>query len=273
MSCPRVSSTAPRHPRNPGSCWWSRPPPGIPAKSPTRQSLRRIGAHGCTCRLGRPLRPERPNTIERMRVCPLKRKRPEEMPTEILMPALSPTMEEGKLAKWLVTEGQTIKPGDIIAEIETDKATMEVEAVDEGKVSKLLIPAGTEGVKVNTPIAVLDGEAALQPCRPNVASPRREAHASPAALRGRVRGRGQARQLRHRHRGSAPPQPPPQARSEIAPGTETVIADHARGAARCHGRGDAARPRRVPDGRGGGAVPGRLQDQPGPARGVRRPSA
>src|SRR5450432_799231 len=82
------------------------------------------------------------------------------MPTEILMPALSPTMEEGKLAKWLVKEGQTIKAGDVIAEIETDKATMEVEASDEGKVSKLLIPAGTEGVKVNTPIAVLDGDAA-----------------------------------------------------------------------------------------------------------------
>src|SRR5262245_61496793 len=82
------------------------------------------------------------------------------MSTEILMPALSPTMEEGKLAKWLVKEGQTIKPGDIIAELETDKATMEVEAVDEGKVSKLLIAEGTEGVKVNTPIAVLDGEAA-----------------------------------------------------------------------------------------------------------------
>ena len=79
------------------------------------------------------------------------------MPTEILMPALSPTMEEGKLAKWLVKEGQQVKPGDILAEIETDKATMEVEAVDEGKVSKLLVPAGTEGVKVNTPIAVLDG--------------------------------------------------------------------------------------------------------------------
>ena len=80
------------------------------------------------------------------------------MPTEILMPALSPTMEEGKLAKWLVKEGQTIKPGDIIAEIETDKATMEVEAVDEGKVSKLLISEGTERVKVNTPIAVLLAE-------------------------------------------------------------------------------------------------------------------
>jgi pyruvate dehydrogenase E1 component beta subunit len=85
------------------------------------------------------------------------------MPTEILMPALSPTMEEGKLAKWLVAEGQTVKAGDIIAEIETDKATMEVEAVDEGKVSKLLVAEGTEGVKVNTPIAVLDGDGASQP--------------------------------------------------------------------------------------------------------------
>jgi pyruvate dehydrogenase E1 component beta subunit len=79
------------------------------------------------------------------------------MPTDILMPALSPTMEEGKLARWLVKEGQLIKPGDIIAEIETDKATMEVEATDEGKVAKLLVAEGTEGVRVNTPIAVLDG--------------------------------------------------------------------------------------------------------------------
>jgi pyruvate dehydrogenase E2 component (dihydrolipoamide acetyltransferase) len=80
------------------------------------------------------------------------------MPTEILMPALSPTMEEGKLAKWLVKEGQTIKAGDVIAEIETDKATMEVEATDEGKVGALLVAEGTEGVKVNTPIATLLGE-------------------------------------------------------------------------------------------------------------------
>ena len=89
------------------------------------------------------------------------------MPTEILMPALSPTMEEGKLAKWLVKEGQTVKAGDIIAEIETDKATMEVEAVDEGKVGKLLVAEGTEGVKVNTPIAVLlaEGESAGAPHR------------------------------------------------------------------------------------------------------------
>ena len=77
------------------------------------------------------------------------------MATNILMPALSPTMEEGKLAKWLVKEGDTVKSGDILAEIETDKATMEFEAVDEGRIGKILVPEGSEGVKVNAPIAVL----------------------------------------------------------------------------------------------------------------------
>ncbi len=84
------------------------------------------------------------------------------MATEILMPALSPTMEEGTLAKWLVKEGDTVSAGDILAEIETDKATMEFEAVDEGTVGKILVTEGSEGVKVNTPIAVLleEGESA-----------------------------------------------------------------------------------------------------------------
>jgi len=77
------------------------------------------------------------------------------MATEILMPALSPTMEEGTLAKWLVKEGDTVASGDILAEIETDKATMEFEAFDEGVIGKIMVPEGTEGVKVNTPIAVL----------------------------------------------------------------------------------------------------------------------
>ncbi|APG84329.1 dihydrolipoyllysine-residue acetyltransferase component of pyruvate dehydrogenase complex [Sinorhizobium americanum CCGM7] len=82
------------------------------------------------------------------------------MPINITMPALSPTMEEGNLAKWLVKEGDKVKSGDVIAEIETDKATMEVEAVDEGTVARIVVPAGTEGVKVNALIAVLaaDGE-------------------------------------------------------------------------------------------------------------------
>mgnify|MGYP006231760211 CR=1 FL=1 len=77
------------------------------------------------------------------------------MTIEILMPALSPTMEEGTLSKWLVNEGDSISSGDLIAEIETDKATMEVEAVDDGKIGQLLVAEGTEGVKVNTPIALL----------------------------------------------------------------------------------------------------------------------
>ena len=101
------------------------------------------------------------------------------MPTEILMPALSPTMEEGTLAKWLVKEGDTVKSGDLLAEIETDKATMEFEAVDEGVIGKLLIAAGTEGVKVNTAIAVLlaEGESADTPV---VAKPAPDAAAAPA---------------------------------------------------------------------------------------------
>src|SRR5262249_34399501 len=141
-------------------------------------------------------------------------KRPEEMPTEILMPALSPTMEEGKLAKWLVEEGQTVKAGDVIAEIETDKATMEVEASDEGKVSKLLVAEGTEGVKVNTPIAVLDGEggaappksaappAAPKPPKPSVPEP-----SMPSAPAARV---------------PASPAARPVVEPVIAPGTETI---------------------------------------------------
>ena len=100
------------------------------------------------------------------------------MPTQILMPALSPTMEEGKLARWLVKEGDTVKSGDILAEIETDKATMEFEAVDEGRIGKILVPEGSEGVKVNAPIATLlaDGEDASAA----VAAPKK-AQASPEA--------------------------------------------------------------------------------------------
>src|ERR1700755_2761681 len=85
------------------------------------------------------------------------------------MPALSPTMEEGKLSKWLVKEGDTVKSGDILAEIETDKATMEFEAVDEGTVGKILVPEGTEGVKVGTAIATIDGETDEAPDQAEVA--------------------------------------------------------------------------------------------------------
>ncbi|GHF50396.1 pyruvate dehydrogenase complex dihydrolipoamide acetyltransferase [Seohaeicola zhoushanensis] len=99
------------------------------------------------------------------------------MPTEILMPALSPTMEEGTLAKWLVKEGDTVSSGDLLAEIETDKATMEFEAVDEGVIGKILVAEGTEGVKVNTPIAVLlaEGESADAAPAPKAAPAKAEA--------------------------------------------------------------------------------------------------
>ena len=101
--------------------------------------------------------------------------------TDILMPALSPTMEEGTLAKWLIKPGDTVSAGQVIAEIETDKATMEVEAVDEGKVEALLVDAGTEGVKVNTPIARLEGGASAPAPTPAAAAPEAKAEAPAAA--------------------------------------------------------------------------------------------
>ena len=105
------------------------------------------------------------------------------MGTQILMPALSPTMTEGKLSRWLKAVGDQVKAGDVIAEIETDKATMEVEAVDEGTLTGLLVPEGTEGVAVNTPIAELDGGsiAAAAPAPTPVAAPAPVAVAQPVA--------------------------------------------------------------------------------------------
>src|SRR5437016_2276818 len=111
------------------------------------------------------------------------------MSTEILMPALSPTMTEGKLARWLKSVGDEVHAGDVIAEIETDKATMEVEAVDEGKLAQLLVDEGTEGIAVNTPIAVLAGNGE----DPRVESPGAGVGASPRAA-------------------APPPQPSPAAR-------------------------------------------------------------
>ncbi len=102
------------------------------------------------------------------------------MATEVLMPALSPTMEEGTLAKWLVKEGDSVSAGDILAEIETDKATMEFEAVDEGIIGKILVEAGTDGVKVNTPIAVLIEEGEEVPSD----GPKASTAPAPAALNG-----------------------------------------------------------------------------------------
>ena len=122
------------------------------------------------------------------------------MPTPILMPALSPTMTEGNLARWLKKEGDPVRPGEVIAEIETDKATMEVEAVDEGVLAKILVPAGTEGVKVNTPIALLLGEgedASALEAPPATA---------PAAAAAPARGNGEAKPTAP---APAPPAPAP----------------------------------------------------------------
>jgi pyruvate dehydrogenase E1 component beta subunit len=102
--------------------------------------------------------------------------------TDILMPALSPTMEEGTLAKWLVKEGDTVKAGDVIAEIETDKATMEVEAVDEGVIESIVVPAGSENVKVNTLIAKLKGEGEAASPAPAAAPAVAEAAPAPAPV-------------------------------------------------------------------------------------------
>ena len=127
------------------------------------------------------------------------------MATQILMPALSPTMTEGNLAKWLKKEGDKVKAGDVIAEIETDKATMEVEAVDEGILGKILVSAGSQAVAVNTPIAVLieEGEDPAQanvnidiPCIPNAASPSSvSGNASAPSSSGRGQGEGVPRQI------------------------------------------------------------------------------
>ena len=122
------------------------------------------------------------------------------MPTEILMPALSPTMEEGTLAKWLVKEGDTVSSGDLLAEIETDKATMEFEAVDEGTIGKILVAEGTEGVKVNTPIARAAGRGRKR---------RRHRPAAAPPNPGRPRPRQRPTRARRRPPTAAPTRPPP----------------------------------------------------------------
>ena len=201
------------------------------------------------------------------------------MPIEVLMPALSPTMEKGKLAKWVKNEGDKVKSGDIIAEIETDKATMEVEAVDEGTLGKILVPEGTDDVAVNTPIAVILARArtrraievaARRRSSPRAAESRRrsadaELPAKPEAAR--------RRRPRRAKRRRAAPRRGRLARAGRAGRHRDGHHDGARSAARRHGRGDAARRRRVRDGRGGRRVSGRLQGHPGPAAGVRRASA
>ena len=201
------------------------------------------------------------------------------MAIELKMPALSPTMEEGTLAKWLVKEGDDVKSGDILAEIETDKATMEFEAVDEGKIAKILVPEGTDGVKVGT----ADRSARWrwraggrtgcrasrrhqeqpkpasteEPSIPAAASQQDEADADAARLRDR--------RARPRRRCCRDPRRPRSARRHAA-GQH----DRARRAARRDGGGDAARRAGLRDGRGGRRVSGRLQGHAEPAAGIRR---
>jgi pyruvate dehydrogenase E1 component beta subunit len=151
------------------------------------------------------------------------------MATEILMPALSPTMEEGTLAKWLVKEGDKVKPGDVLAEIETDKATMEVEAIDEGQIAKILVEEGSEGVKVNTPIAVLaaDGEDASSFETPAARAPQDEAEAKespPSRRRTGASGPEESRTGRQDREGVSAPAvlKAPEPDVEVPEGTEMV---------------------------------------------------
>ena len=146
------------------------------------------------------------------------------MPIDILMPALSPTMEKGKLAKWLKNEGDRVKSGDIIAEIETDKATMEVEAVDEGMLAKILVPDGTDDVAVNTPIAVLaaDGEDPAPWRSERASAPRAAAHADAPAAPRRIRPGEARRTARPGCRRRLPTAGAYDASAEIPAGTEMV---------------------------------------------------
>ena len=148
------------------------------------------------------------------------------MPIEILMPALSPTMEEGTLSKWLKNEGDKVVAGDVIAEIETDKATMEVEAVDEGTIGKLLFPAGSEGVKVNTPIAILvqDGESADAAAAAAAAQPTPPAEAGPGSGSEGDKGRAAAEEPSAQRDSTVPAAPRTLALTDpdIPSGTEMV---------------------------------------------------
>ena len=188
------------------------------------------------------------------------------MAIELKMPALSPTMEEGTLAKWLVKEGDAVKSGDMLAEIETDKATMEFEAVDEGTIAKILVPEGTDGVKVGTVIALMGGEGEAPPSAPRSAEGSRQpASRSRSRTRRRIascpRQRRPARELVASTDGAGGSRDPRRHRDGFD--------QRSRGAARRDGRGNAPRRSRVRDGRGSRRIPGRLQGHPGPARGVR----
>src|SRR5690242_11760143 len=148
------------------------------------------------------------------------------MPTQVLMPALSPTTEKGNLAKWLKSEGDKVKAGDVIAEIETDKATMEVEAVDEGTLGKILVPEGTADVAVNTPIAVILGDGEDKASIKDVAPVQQQKAAESAAPAKSETSETKAPEApAPKQKAQAAPEPPrPQAAADpaIPEGTEMV---------------------------------------------------
>jgi pyruvate dehydrogenase E1 component beta subunit len=174
------------------------------------------------------------------------------MPIDILMPALSPTMEEGNAAKWLKAEGDRSSAGDVIAEIETDKATMEVEAVDEGTIGKILVPGGTDAVKVNALIAVLLEEARKRRDIGDAAAVRRPQPKRRPKRRPSRRGARVPRRRRQR-RGR---------RSAIPAGTE-MVPTTVREALRDAMAEEMRRDGRLRHGRGSRRIPGRLQDHTG----------
>ncbi len=200
------------------------------------------------------------------------------------MPALSPTMEKGNLAKWLKKEGDSVKSGDVIAEIETDKATMEVEAVDEGTLGKILVPEGTNDVAVNTPIAMILGEGEdAASLKGNGGAPKQPPQTRTAGTAAEGRGIGAARRKARAGEESEAPAPaktgtakPPSAElmpePEVPEGTELVTMTMREALARRHGRGNAPRRRRLRHGRGGRRISGRLQSHAGPVGRIRRPA-
>ena len=170
------------------------------------------------------------------------------MEVSILMPALSPTMESGTLAKWMVKEGDEVASGDLIAEIETDKAIMEFEAADDGTIAKILVPEGTQDVAVNTPIALLatEGEESARSAGTD-AWPGPGTSCPAAACGGNRSSCNAAGRLGNRRRCSH---------------KET---DRSRGIERSNVGRDETRSERLPHGRGGGRIPGRIQDLTRPA--------
>ena len=199
----------------------------------------------------------------------------------ILMPALSPTMTEGKLARWLKKEGDAVKSGDVLAEIETDKATMEVEAVDEGTLAKILIPEGSEGVKVNTPIAVLaaEGEDTSAAPAPKAEAPKAEAPKPAKAEAPKAEAKAEAPKAVEPAPKAEPPKPAPAAASTgtrvfASPLAKRIAADANLDLSAVTGTGPAGRIVKsdVEKALAEGPRPAAKADAPRPAAGTAQPA-